>query len=184
MDTFTTEDKVELLQKKFLEVCRTKGYNPIRELNRAIDYLEVDNPLEEVIDEEVRVIKIPMIPYIREMVQVDVGIKKSVIDFTVNLLNNDIVYRDGLDYYANIARGTHGVTLIYLWDKLFQLKLANEPLANIEINLSEIQFNKIKRDARKYDWYVEQISIYILNTICENTELRTKVIQEYISNEP
>lgn len=184
MDTFTTEDKVELLQKKFLEVCRTKGYNPIRELNRAIDYLEVDNPLEETIDEEVRVIKIPMIPYIRELVNVDVSLRKSVVDFTINLLNNDIVYRDGLDYYSNIARGSHGVTLMYLWDKLFQLKLANEPLSNIEINLSEIQFNKIKRDARKYDWYVDQIAIYILNTICENSELRTKVIQEYISNEP
>lgn len=183
MNTFTKEDKIELLQKKFLEVCERKGYDPVRELDRAIDFLEVTNMEEESFAEDINQIRIPMIPYIKDLIDKHPELQSAINTFTTKIFNSEEPYKGGLDLEGNRKRGSHGATLMFLWDNLFELRLQRKPLADIVLRLAETHYTKIKNDVRKREWYRDNISVYILNLLTEDETLRNQIIQEYVSNQ-
>lgn len=182
METYVVDAKLKKLQEKFLEVCKEKGYDPIREMDRAIDYLEVDNPVEVDPNESRYVLKVPLTKYIREMVLNDDHLFDIVYEFTLNIIESMLVYRDGLDLEKNLKRGSHGAALLYLWDDLTTKKIdRSDDIANLEITIPYQMYHKVYESSRGYDFYVQQVTIFILNTIAGNTDWRNRIIKEYIS---
>lgn len=179
METLNKGQQVDILFNKFKKVCDEKGYDVVRELDRAIDFLEVDNPVETVASRQT--ITLLLQPYIANLLANNKQIEDALTVFTYKTIESAKIYRDGMDYERNLRRGSHGAVIMYLWQDLLDIKTDKRELVHYEIPLPYNLYSKIRESARKYDSCVTQCTIFLFNTLSGDVNLRKRIIKEYIN---